>query len=239
MQICTICNTQCKKFEGRPCIHDIPLLSSLNEEEVKEISQGVTSTEYKKGEQIFKTGDRADKLYIVCSGKMKIYQYLSDGREQILYIYSTGDFVGAFNLLKEDEYKFNGQALEDTLIITLSKSKFNEIAIKNPNITLKILEKAYERIRWAEDLVARLSSHNADSKVASLLLNMMRDFGEDTKDGKVLNLFMNREDMGNYTGISRETMTRKLLLFEELGYINFIGNKKILILNKEKLEELL
>lgn len=239
MQICTICGIKCEKCQGKPCIQEIPLLSSLNEEEIIEISQGVTSIEYKKGEQIFKTGDRADKLYIVCSGKMKIYKYLTDGREQILYIYSTGDFVGAFNLLKEDEYKFNAQALEDTQIITLSKSKFNEIAIKNPEITLKILEKAYERIRWAEDLVNRLSSHNADSKVASLLLNMIRDFGEDTEEGMVLTLFMNREDMGNYTGISRETMTRKLLLFQELGYIDFIGTKKILILNKEKLEELL
>lgn len=170
---------------------------------------------------------------------MKIYKYLTDGREQILYIYSSGDFVGAFNLLKEDEYKYNAEALEDTVISTISKSKFNEIAIKNPNITLKILEKAYERIRWAEDLVDRLSSHNADSKVASLLLNMARDFGEKIKDGIVLNLFMNREDMGNYTGISRETMTRKLLSFQELGYIELIGSKKILILDKKKLEELL
>lgn len=170
---------------------------------------------------------------------MKIYKYLTDGREQILYIYSKGDFVGAFNLLKEDEYKYNAKALEDTVISTLSKSQFNEIAIKNPNITLKILEKAYERIRWAEDLVDRLSSHNADSKVAGLLLDMIEEFGEETKNGTILNLFMNREDMGNYTGISRETMTRKLLLFQELGHIDLIGTKKILILNKKKLEELL
>ena len=99
---------------------------------------------------------------------MKIYKYLSDGREQILYIYSA-DFVGAFNLLKEDEYKYNGQAIEDTIISTLSKQTFDEIAIKNPRITLKILEKAYERIRWAEDLVDRLSSGTADAKVAGLL----------------------------------------------------------------------
>lgn len=230
---------ECNGKEDKPCIQEIPLLSSLDKDEIRAISQGVTSNEYKKGDRIFKTGDKADKLYIVCSGKMKIYRYLTDGREQILYIYSSGDFVGAFNLLKEDEYKYNAEALEDTIIITLSKSKFDEIAMKNPKITLKILEKAYERIRWAEDLVDRLSSHNADSKVASLLLNMIRDFGEETKEGTLLNLFMNREDMGNYTGVSRETMTRKLLNFQELGYIDLIGNKKILILDKEKLEELL
>ncbi len=170
---------------------------------------------------------------------MKIYKYLSDGREQILYIYSAGDFVGAFNLLKEDEYKYNAEALEDTVISTLSKETFDEIAIKNPRITLKLLEKAYERIRWAEELVDRLSSGTADAKVAGLLLNLIDDFGIMTKDGIVLDLSINREEMGSYAGISRETMTRKLGLFKELGYIDFIGNKKILIIDEDKLREML
>lgn len=170
---------------------------------------------------------------------MKIYKYLSDGREQILYIYSAGDFVGAFNLLKEDEFKYNAEAIEDVAISTLDKTTFNEIAIKNPNITLKILEKGYERIRWAEELVDRLSSANADAKVAGLLLDLIKDFGTKTREGTVLNLSINREEMGSYAGISRETMTRKLKHFQELGYIDFIGNKKIIILDEERLSELL
>ena len=55
----------------------------------------------------------------------------------------------------------------------------------------------------------------------------------------MLNLSINREEMGSYAGISRETMTRKLKLFKELGYIDFIGNKKILILNEQALRDLL
>ncbi|HLS54244.1 MAG TPA: Crp/Fnr family transcriptional regulator [Tissierellaceae bacterium] len=233
------CNRNCPICEGNSCIHNIPLLSGLNNKEVDKIHAGVTTKAYKKGEHIFRTGDKADKLYIVCAGKIKIYKYLSDGREQILYIYSAGDFVGAFNLLKEDEYKYNAQALEDTVISTLTKKKFDEIVIKNPRMTLKILEKAYERIRWAENLVDRLSSGNADSKVAGLLLYLIDDFGTKTAEGIELNLSINREEMGSYAGISRETMTRKLLQFREFGYIDFEGNKKIIILDKEKLKELL
>ena len=186
---------------------------------MEKISEGVSFKDYKKGEHIFRTGDKADKLYIVCSGKMKIYNYTQDGREQILYIYSTGDFVGAFNLLKEDEYKFNAEAIEDITISTLTKNKFDEIAIKNPAITLKILEKAYDRIRWAEDLISRLSSSTTEAKVAGLLLNLVEDFGKNVDNGIMLELSINREEMGSYAGISRETMTRKLNVFKELCYI--------------------
>ena len=215
------------------------LFSSLNEDEIKQINKGLTTREYKKGENIFRTGHKADRLYIVCEGKMKIYKYTSDGREQILYIYSSGDFVGGFNLLKEDEYKYNGEALEDATISTLTKKQFDEIVMKNPNMTLKILEKAYERVRLAEELVNRLTLGNADAKTAGLLLSLIEDFGRKTEKGIELDLTITREEMGSYAGISRETMTRKLRQFRELGYIDLEGNRKIIILDENKLEELL
>ncbi len=232
---CSVCY-DCK---GSSCINNIPLLSTLSQDELEKVSEGISFRDYKKGELIFKTGDKADRLYIVCTGKMKIFNYLHDGREQMLYIYSEGDFVGAFNLLKEDEYRYNAKALEDTTISTLTKAKFEEIAVKNPQITLKILEKAYERIRWAESLIDRLTTNSADEKVAGLLLNLIDDFGSETDEGILLELSINREEMGSYAGISRETMTRKLNTFKELGIIDFRGNKIILIKNRTKLEELL
>lgn len=221
------------------CIKNIPLLSSLTEEEAVKLYAGLTSKDYQKGDYIFRTGDKADRLYIVSSGKMKIYKYLSDGREQILYIYSEGDFVGGFNLLKEDEYLYNAVALEDTSIVTLTKKKFDDIILKNPSITLKILEKAYERVRWAEELVDRLSSSNADAKVARLLLDLIRDFGSRQARGTVLDLSINREEMGSYAGISRETMSRKLAALKEEGLIDFEGNRRIIILDEDALKELL
>lgn len=214
-------------------------MSNLNNEELGKISEGIAFKDYKKGEYIFRTGDKADRLYIVCSGKMKIYTSTHDGREQILYIYSKGDFVGAFNLLKEDEYKYTAVALEDTTISTLTKNTFDEIVINNPSITLKILEKAYERIRWAEDLINRLSASNVDAKVAGLLLNLIDDFGKSIDDGILLELTITREEMGSYAGLSRETMTRKLNTYKEMGLLEFKGNKVIIIKDKSKLEELL
>ncbi len=234
-----VCCKNCADCKDNSCIRNVPLLSSLDEDEMDKIVENVNTRDYKKGDYIFRTGHKADRLYIVCSGKMKIYKYLSDGREQILYIYSAGDFVGAFNLLKKDEYKYNAVALEDTTIITLRKEDFDEIIIKNPTITLKILEKSYERLRWAEALVARLSSGTADAKVAGLLLNLIDDFGTETERGIELDLSINREEMGSYAGISRETMTRRLRVLKELDYIDFEGNKKIIIKDKDKLEELL
>ncbi len=232
------CKT-CKFCGNKGCIQSVPLLGALSKEELDMISEGVEIREYKKGEIIFKSGDNGDRLFIVCSGRMKIYANLIDGREQILYIYSPGDFVGAFNLIKETEFKYNAEALEATTISTISKKKFDEILLMNPKITLKILEKSYERVRWAESLIQRLTSNNADAKVAGLLLTFADELGKESKEGIILELSMNREEMGSYAGMARETMTRKLNQYREEGYIDFSGNKVIIIKNRKALEEFL
>ena len=232
------CKT-CKFCGNKGCIQSVPLLGALSKEELDMISEGVEIREYKKGEIIFKSGDNGDRLFIVCSGRMKIYANLIDGREQILYIYSPGDFVGAFNLIKETEFKYNAEALEATTISTISKKKFDEILLMNPKITLKILEKSYERVRWAESLIQRLTSNNADAKVAGLLLTFADELGKESKEGIILELSMNREEMGSYAGMARETMTRKLNQYREEGYIDFLGNKIIIIKNRKALEEFL
>lgn len=239
MVSCKLYKNMCSECERDFCMGKIPLLSSLDEMMLHEISKGVHTIEYKKGEKIFSRGEKADRLYIVCSGKMKIYKNTIDGREQIIYILADGDFIGGFNLLKEDEFDFDAEALEDTSISTLEKSAFDSIILAHPEITLKVLEKAYERIRKAESLVERLSTNSSDAKVAGLLLNLMKDFGEKTDQGILLSLTINREEMGSYAGIARETVTRKLKLFEEMGLIKLIGTKRILIKSKSALRELM
>ena len=193
----------------------------------------------KKAEQIFQSGDPASELYIVCSGQFKIFTYTPDGREQIMYIYNPGDFVGGLNLLTSSRYLYTGQALEESVICTISKPFFDRACLNNPSILRQILEKSYDRIRWAEELIARLSSSNAGIKVAELLLRFAVRYGTPTKEGIRIDLNLNREELGSYTGLTRETFTRKLGEFKDLGYVDFIGSRIILIKDEDAIRSYL
>lgn len=201
----------------------------MDGEEIDKFSKFISTRTYQKGEVIFEEGQKANKLFIICKGQAKVFQSSLEGKEQILYLLTDGDFFGAFNLLKEDEFDSSCIALEKTQISTLEKNAFDQIILSNPKITLKIFEKAYERIRKAETLVARLSSGNPDAKVLGLLYDLAKDHGRVTPKGVMLELTMSREELGSYAGIARETMSRKLKMFQEAGLIEMIGAKKILI----------
>ncbi|GAA0176724.1 Crp/Fnr family transcriptional regulator [Clostridium sediminicola] len=221
-------------------MRQVPLLSNLKHEQLSKVSAGTIKTNYKKGERIFSQGDKARKLYIVCSGKVKVFRYTGDGKEQILYILSPSDFsfIGAFNLLKENEFDFSAEALEDTTICSLDKKDFDAILVENPKIMLKILEEAYDRINKVESLVDRLSTNDVSAKVAGLLISLIKDFGVKTEDGIIINSTLNREEMGSYAGITRETITRRLRVMHDEGLIEIRNNKQILIKDMDKLKNL-
>ncbi|WP_315116982.1 Crp/Fnr family transcriptional regulator [uncultured Clostridium sp.] len=234
--ICSTCSCGCHE---KYCASKVFIFSTLGEEQFKEISKLIVTRRYKKGESIFFEDDLWDRLYIVNKGKIKVFKYTKEGKEQILYLLSEGDSIGELNLLKRGKFEFNGEALEYTSICTLSKGDFDNILINNPSITLKILEKVHDRVVNLENLVQMLSTKDIETRVGNLLLNLIENFGTKHDEDIIIDLPINREDMGNFAGITRETVSRTLSAMEEAGVINVVGNKKIIIKDIEYLKNLI
>src|SRR5690554_1336682 len=94
------CNTVhiCNKCGKHNCVTKVPIFSVLNIEEQEKVHALIVHKKYQKGELILMEGDKQEGLMILHSGKVKVLRYSSDGREQILYILSEGDFFGERNL---------------------------------------------------------------------------------------------------------------------------------------------
>ncbi len=218
-------------------IRNIPLLQGIDDAHMNEVLKELKLLKLGVDDFVFKSGDHADYMYAVIKGQVKIYYNTIEGREQIFYIYKDGDFVGGLNLLEQKSYLYNAQSLTESEIIAIPRETFNEYILSNPEALQIILKKSFERIRWAEDLIQRLSTSNASMKTAGLLLRLKNSIGIETEEGIKLELSLNREELGSYSGLTRETITRKLGEFKELGYIDLIGNKIIIIKDLEALED--
>ncbi len=225
-----------EKAEMFSALRTLPLLNDVDEEDVDNVLGEVVLSKIKAGDYIFRTGDSPDFMYLIYEGQMKIFFNTIDGEEQIFYIYRDGDFVGGLNLLVNTPYRYVGQALTDCKVVAISKTTFDKYFYDSPVVLRSFLVKSFERIRWAEELIQRLSTSNASMKTAGLLLKLVKRVGVQTEEGIRLELSMNREELGNYSGLRRETITRKLGEFRELGYIELIGNKVIIIKDLEALE---
>lgn len=226
----------CNLCKGKYCAHKVSIFSVLTPEQLGRLTEKIAHKNFKKGQIIFFEGDVSDKLYVINKGKIKIFKYTREGKEQILYLLSEGDFVGDLSLLKKDEFKFNAEALEDSNICILTKDDFDGIIKETPEIGLQILQVVYDRIVKLENLIQSLSTKDIEARIAGLLLSFVKDFGVAKGDIIELELPLNREDIANYIGVTRETISRKLGSMQEQGVIELIGSKKIIINDIEELE---
>lgn len=239
MKPCTACHSCGCHSEGQFCAAKAPIFSMLADEQLAMISGLITRRRYKKGQVLFFEGDVSDKFYIINHGKIKTFKHTREGKEQILYILTEGDFIGDLSLLKKSAFPYNAEALEDVGVCTLSKDDLDRILKENPEICLKILESVHDRLVNLENLVQTLSTKDVEARIAGLLFNFSKNFGEH-KDGKVmLNIALTREEMANFIGVTRETMSRKLSGMQDEGILELVGNKRIIINRLQDLETMM
>lgn len=230
------CNA-CAGCRKELCATKVPIFQNLDCDEVLTLVKQIQHKRYKKGDVIFSEGESADTLYFVNDGKIKLYKYNKDGKEQIFHILSDGDFFGELDLIKTSEYKFNSKAIDDVKICTLRKSEVKSIILRNPEIALKLLESVGERLSAIENLAQNLSTNDVDARIAYLIINLMDKYSEDANGNKTIKLPLSREDMANYIGVTRETISRKLKKFEDESLIKLIGTKKIVVIDEEGLRD--
>jgi len=220
------------------CAKRVPLFHSLSNEEIEKITKKVKHQYFEKGQLLTAEGQCADSLSIIHSGKVKLVKLTVHGKEQILHLLANGDFFGERNLFTNKEgNNFSAYAMEDTKICLLSKKDFDELMLANPEISMKLLKTIMDRLSHTEDLAKILATKDPEVRVAHLLNEFCTKFGTATGKGILIDLPITREEISNYVGLTRETISRKLSKFADMDLLTIIGNKQILVKNPATFNE--
>lgn len=232
--------TACQRCSHGLCAAKVPIFKGLTNDELTRIVHLTNHHQFKKGEALVTEGARTETLYILNEGMVKLCKVNSEGKEQILRVLKDGDFFGELNIFGDVKTSnFTAYAIRDTKICSVTMEKMNLIMKENPGISLKILNSLSLRLANTENLAQHLSAGNADSRTAFVLLEMAEKYGVKGSDGITIKLPLNREELASYAGLTRETLSRKLSTLEKDGIINSIGNKTILLIDPDFLEEIL
>lgn len=231
---------QCTDCHEKLCLAKVPMFVDLSQNDLNQILKQIKHKAYKKGDIIFQEGMTSDVLYFINTGSVKLYNYTKDGKEQILHVLSVGDFFGELSLIKASKYQFYAKAIEGVNLCILTKEEMTNIIMQNPEIGIKLLETLGKRLTAAERLAQNLATNDIDSRLAYLLVSFLdRDLNVEMYTPIEIKLPLNREEMANSIGVTRETISRKMKKFEEEGLIQLIGTKSIRILDLEGLKKYL
>lgn len=225
----------CEHCQNKICTRRVPILSSLSMDEISRVVNLIVRKKYAKGEMIVLEGSKPDALIIIHSGMAKAFKDTSEGREQILYVFSTGDFFGEKNLLRNQKATYHVAALEETMVCMIRKNDFQLLLKDSPEIGIKILEELVSRIERLELAVESMGTKNVEARISSVLIEFDEKYGREHPKGRLVELPLSREGIANYIGVARETVSRKMSILQDEGIIEMIGNKKVVILDREAL----
>jgi CRP-like cAMP-binding protein len=227
----------CGSCQHKLCAGRVSLFTSLDNEQLLQVMKLIIHKEYKKGEILLFEGEIRNDLVIVNKGQVKAFRNTVDGKEQILYIFSEGDFFGEKNLLRDQASNYGVEALEETHICIIHKDDFQKLVKEYPDIGLKVMEVLCERLDRLENTIETMGTRTVGARVSSVLLEFADKYGKSSPQGTIIDLPLSREGIANYIGLTRETVSRKMSSMQDEGLIEMIGNKKVLLLNRPALEK--
>ncbi len=213
------------------CIEHVPIFSSLSREERMEIVEIASSRSFEKGETVYRAGEEGGTLFVLYTGRAKLFRLNASGKEQVLRLVEPGEFIGELSLFSSLPLTDNAQALEATTMCVLQGERLKGLMAKYPSIAFKVMDELSRRLEKAENRIEDISLSSVTKRIAGALLEL--------SEGKQEFLLpMTKGDLASQLGMTQETLSRKLAALQEEGLIILKGHRKIIIKDKSELEEI-
>jgi CRP/FNR family transcriptional regulator, cyclic AMP receptor protein len=202
----------------------VPLFAGLDRTELERLAAMTVSRSYRENVIVVDEGDRAETLYIVLSGRIKVYVAAADGREVILSTQGPGSYVGDM-MLDDGVRSASVVTLEPCRLASLSRDVFREFLMKHPDSALALIKSLIGRTRHMNDRLRDLALVDVYGRVAKLLLSLARDV-----DGRfMIEERLTQQGIGERIGASREMVSRVLRDLKADNYIRFEGRRVVIL----------
>jgi CRP/FNR family nitrogen fixation transcriptional regulator len=175
----------------------------------------------RRDEPLFRPGDSAEFYFKVLKGAVRSCRVLADGRRHIGEFFLPGDFIG---LDAAESYAFAAEAIVATTLIRYSRRKVEALAAEEPRIGQSLVEIMRLGLAAARERMLLLGHMTAMERIASFLLDLS---GRRT-DGRIT-LPMTRTDIGDYLGLTMETVSRAFSQLKSGGIITQHGMHELAI----------
>jgi CRP-like cAMP-binding protein len=149
-----------------------------------------------------------DALYIMFTGRVKVVLFGENGREVTLATLGPGECFGEMSLLDGRPRSANVVAMDDSVMLVLTREAFAEHLRSHPQTALNLLGDLARRLRRADETIADLALCDVNVRLVRVLERLARQDGEDTMEGLVLRRRPTQQELANMIGSCRETISR-------------------------------
>ncbi|RUO44169.1 transcriptional regulator FNR [Aliidiomarina taiwanensis] len=177
---------------------------------------------YQRGETLFRANDPLISLYAVRSGSLKSYMLNDAGEMQITAFHLPGDLIG-FSSIGQEHYQGFAEALETSMVCEIPYNNLELLSGQVPSLRRQIMRLMSDEINADKRLLGLVTSRSAEARVATFLMELSSRFHKRGFSSTEYRLSMTRSEIGNYLGLTVETVSRLLGKFQKEQLIEVNG----------------
>ncbi len=196
---------------------------------------------YPKGALLFIEGQAPRGVYILCTGRAKLSTTSAEGKSIILRIAEPGEVLGLSSAVSDTPYEASVETLEPTQANFISRTDFSNFLKEHADVGIRVAQQLTHNCKCAYDEIRSLGlSNSVPEKIAKLLLHWSEhplNLPRKKPNEIVIRVTLTQEEIAQFAGTSRETVSRVLSEFKRKGWLNIKGATWC-ITNKPALERL-
>jgi len=206
-------------FPGPPHNRRVQIFSGLGSEELTRIATHARSLRKTRGEFIYMPGDRAELVYILKRGRVKLSVLAETGKEIAIDIIQPGEIFGEFALVDESPRSNMAQALDDVLMWVFSKHDFTQLLTTQPKLAMSYIKLVGDRRRRMEKKLSDITSKAVSGRICELLHELATGSAEIETFSNDYLVPLTHHDVASLIGAARQTTTTVLNDLERRGII--------------------
>jgi CRP/FNR family transcriptional regulator/CRP/FNR family cyclic AMP-dependent transcriptional regulator len=209
-------------------LKQVSLFEGLSDDQLQILSASLGRQVYRQGMVIFHKDSPGDSLYIIESGKVRIFVLSEAGQEISVNVYGPGEVFGELSVLDGLPRSAGTVALEQTVVHTLHRQDLMRHLNANPQMAWSIIQVLTARLRYTTAYAESLSFLDIYGRVASKLLELADRYGVDG-DGIEIDLRLTQAELAAWVSASRESVNKVLGTFRAQGLVEIRGQKIVIL----------
>jgi len=226
-----------RKWKCENCIeHNDSIFRDLPNKDKDLLRNKHACINYRKGEIIFKEGDRPSGLICLSSGQVKLFKEGVGGRDQIIRLATPVNFIGYRAMFANDNYIASAVAIDDSVITVFERDAIFEILSRNANLGIKFIQMFANELGFSSVRTVSLTQKHIRGRLAESIVFLKDKFGLEA-DEQTIKAYLSRDDLASLSNMTASNAIRTLSAFANEGLIELKG-RKIRILDVVQLEKI-
>lgn len=205
----------------------IAFLSNLANDKLDALAAKAKAVKYPKQAVIISEGDETRSLYIILSGKVRVFTSDDKNKEVTLLVQEAGSHFGELALLSDEPRSASVQTLEATSCAVISKTDFLHWLEANPDVAIALLGVLSEKIRYLTEKVKQMALSNVYERT----IKALQGIAEPQGDKLIIHNRPTQQELANMVGSSREMINKIMKELTKGGYI-VLTDEGMIIKNK-------